>query len=32
MEDKALGYLSAELKSIYFAFDMIRKKRVKREG
>ena len=31
MEDKALGYLSAELKSIYFAFDMIRKKRVKRE-
>jgi ADP-ribosylglycohydrolase len=31
VEDKALGYLSAELKSIYFAFDMIRKKRVKRE-
>ena len=30
VEDKALGYLSAELKSIYFAFDSIKKKRNKK--
>jgi type I restriction enzyme M protein len=30
-EDKALSYLADDLKGIYYAFDMIRKKRVKRE-
>ena len=30
MEDRAMGYLSDDLKSIYFAFEIIKKKRVER--
>ena len=32
MEDKAIEYLSDDLKNIYYAFDRIKKKRVKREN
>jgi ADP-ribosylglycohydrolase len=32
MEDRALAYLSDDLKNIYYAFDRIKKKRVKRMG
>lgn len=32
MEDRALAYLSDDLKNIYYAFDRIKKKRVKRTG
>ena len=32
MEDRCLEYLSDDLKSVYFAFNTIKKKRVKREN